>query len=157
MGFPGSSAGKESVCNAGDPGLIPGSGRSPGEEHGNPLQYSCLENPHGPRSLVDYSPWGHRVGQTEPLSTHTHTHTHTPLKCKLFSRAPMWMGLNSNLDPSHPTRPSRMLLILIVSQIPIPELKINSLWIAIHQMLAWKCFIALFIHYLFIHYLWCSV
>ena len=37
--------GKESVCNAGDPGSIPGSGRSPGEGNGNPLEYSCLENP----------------------------------------------------------------------------------------------------------------
>ena len=37
--------GKASACNAGDPGLIPGSGRSPGEGNGNPLQYSCLENP----------------------------------------------------------------------------------------------------------------
>ena len=36
---------EESACNAGDLGLIPGSGRSPGEENGNPLQYSCLENP----------------------------------------------------------------------------------------------------------------
>ena len=45
MGFPGSSAGKESACNAGDPGLIPGSGRSPGERNGNPLPHSCLENP----------------------------------------------------------------------------------------------------------------
>ena len=44
-GFPSSSVGKESACNAGDPGLIPGSGRSPGEGSGNPLQYSCLENP----------------------------------------------------------------------------------------------------------------
>ena len=43
MGFPGSSAGKES-CNAGDPGSIPGSRRSPGGGYGNPLQYSCLEN-----------------------------------------------------------------------------------------------------------------
>ena len=42
--FPGGSAGKESACNAGDQGSIPGSGRSPGEEHGNPLQYACLEN-----------------------------------------------------------------------------------------------------------------
>ena len=42
--FPGDSDGKESACNAGDSGLIPGSGRSPGEGHGNPLQYSCLEN-----------------------------------------------------------------------------------------------------------------
>ena len=39
------SDGKASVCNAGHPGLIPGSGRSPGEGNGNPLQYSCLENP----------------------------------------------------------------------------------------------------------------
>ena len=42
--IPGSSDGKESTCNAGDLGLIPGSGRSPGEGDGNPLQYSCLEN-----------------------------------------------------------------------------------------------------------------
>ena len=45
MGFPHSSVGKESSCNVGDPGSIPGSGRSPGERNGNPLQYSCLENP----------------------------------------------------------------------------------------------------------------
>ena len=44
-GFPGGSDGKESVCNAGDPGSIPGSGRSPGGGHGNPLQSSCLQNP----------------------------------------------------------------------------------------------------------------
>ena len=44
-GFPGSSDSKESACNAGDPGSIPGLGRSPGEENSNPLQYSCLENP----------------------------------------------------------------------------------------------------------------
>ena len=43
--FPGSSEIKESACNAGDVGLIPGLGRSPGEGNGNPLQYSCLENP----------------------------------------------------------------------------------------------------------------
>ena len=60
-GFPGSSAGKESTCNAGDPGSIPGLGRSPGEGIGYPLQYSCLENPHGQRSLVGYTPWSHRV------------------------------------------------------------------------------------------------
>ena len=42
--FPGGSDGKESVCIVGDPGLIPDLGRSPGEENGNPLQYSCLEN-----------------------------------------------------------------------------------------------------------------
>ena len=44
-GFPGASEVKASACNAGDLGLITGSGRSPGEVNGNPLQYSCLENP----------------------------------------------------------------------------------------------------------------
>ena len=44
-GFSGGSDGKASVCNAGDPALIPGSGRSPGEGNGTPLQHSCLENP----------------------------------------------------------------------------------------------------------------
>ena len=44
-GFPGSSADKQSTCNAGDLGLIPGWGRSPGEGNNNPLQYSCLGNP----------------------------------------------------------------------------------------------------------------
>ena len=98
-GFPGSSAGKY-TCNAGGPRLIPGSGRSPGEEMGYPLQCSwaslvtqtqrfclkcgrpgfdpwlgrspggghgnpcsCLENPHGQRSLAGYSPWGHNQTQ----------------------------------------------------------------------------------------------
>ena len=46
LGFPDSSAGKESACNIGDPGSISGLGRSPGGGHGNLLQYSCLENPH---------------------------------------------------------------------------------------------------------------
>ena len=44
-GFPGGSDDKASVCNAGDPGSIPGLGRSPGEGNGSPLQYSCLKNP----------------------------------------------------------------------------------------------------------------
>ena len=106
LGFPGSSAGKESACNAGDPGLIPGLGRSSGEGviyslqyfgaslvaqmvknllqygspglerspeggHDNPLQYFCMKNPHGQRSLMSYSPWSHKeLGMTEQLSTH---------------------------------------------------------------------------------------
>ena len=45
VGFLGGSDSKESACSAGNLGLIPGSGRSPGEGNGNPLQYSCLENP----------------------------------------------------------------------------------------------------------------
>ena len=59
-GFPGGSDGKESACNVGDLGLIPELGRSPGEGNGNPLQYSCLENPHGQRSLAGYKLWGHK-------------------------------------------------------------------------------------------------
>ena len=45
LGFPGGSGSKESACNAGDLGLMPGSGRSPGEGNGNPLQCSCMRNP----------------------------------------------------------------------------------------------------------------
>ena len=57
--FPGGSDSKESSCNVGGLSLILGSGRPPGGGHGNPLLYSCPENPHGQRSLVGYSPWGH--------------------------------------------------------------------------------------------------
>ena len=60
MGFPGRSAGKESTCNAGDPGSIPGLGKSPGEGIGYSLQYSCLESPHEQRSLAGYSLGGHK-------------------------------------------------------------------------------------------------
>ena len=56
----GGSDGKESACNAEELGSIPGLGRSPGRGHGNTFQHSCLENPHGQRSLVGYSPWGRK-------------------------------------------------------------------------------------------------
>ena len=62
--FLGGSYGEESTCNEGDLGLIPGLGRTPGGGHGNPLQYSCLENPHGQKSLAIYSPWGHKESDT---------------------------------------------------------------------------------------------
>ena len=71
--FPGGSEVKESACNAGDLGSIPGSGRSPGGGNGNPLQYSCLEN------LMDIGAWWatvHRVTKSPTrLSNFTHTHT----------------------------------------------------------------------------------
>ena len=54
---------KSPPANSGDTrdvGSIPGVGRSPGGGHGNPLHYSCLENPHGQRSLAGHSPWGHK-------------------------------------------------------------------------------------------------
>ena len=74
--FPGGSEGKESACNAGDWGLIPGLGKSSGERYGNPLQYSCLEN------SMDRGAWQdtvHGVAKswTQLSDSHTHTHTHT--------------------------------------------------------------------------------
>ena len=65
MGFPGSSDGKESACNVGDAGSIPGSGESPRGVNGNPLQYSCLENP------MD-RPWGCKELDTTERLRHTH-------------------------------------------------------------------------------------
>ena len=59
--------------NAGDirdVGLILGSGRSPGGGHSNPLQYSCLENPHGQRNLTCYSPWNHKASDTTEATEH---------------------------------------------------------------------------------------
>ena len=65
--FPGSSDGKASAYNAGDPGSIPGSGRSPGEGNGNPLQCSCLENP------MDRGAWWATVqGLTKSRTLHFH-------------------------------------------------------------------------------------
>ena len=49
-------------------GLIPGPGRAPGEENGSSLQYSCLETPHGQRSLVVYSPWGRTESDTTEVT-----------------------------------------------------------------------------------------
>ena len=70
MGLPSGSDGKEYACHMGNLGSIPGLGRSPGGGHDNPLQYPCLENPHGQRSLVGYSLWGFKESNmTEGLST----------------------------------------------------------------------------------------
>ena len=79
LGFHGGSDSKESTCNAGVLCSIPRLGRSPGRGHSNSLQYSCLENPHGQRSLAGYSPWGHKqsdmteqlnIAQPSPASLH---------------------------------------------------------------------------------------
>ena len=80
-GFPGGSDGKESACNVGDPGSIPGLGRSPGEGNGYPLQkngYPFLPGKfHGQRSLVGYSPWdwesGTRLSNWHDWATNTFT------------------------------------------------------------------------------------
>ena len=69
---------KNSLASAGDvrdTDLIPGSRRSPGEGNGNPLQYSCLEKPHGQRSLVGYSPQDCKESDTSEATQHTHART----------------------------------------------------------------------------------
>ena len=69
LGFPGGSDSKESACNVGDLGLIPGSRRSPGEGNGNLLQHSCPGESHGQRSLADYNPLGRKeLDVTEKLT-----------------------------------------------------------------------------------------
>ena len=74
---------KLSACNVGDLSSIPGSGRSPGEGNGNPLQYSCMEKYHGWRSMVGYSPWDcKQLDTTEQLYWFTGTYprlAHKPL------------------------------------------------------------------------------
>ena len=69
--FPGGPDSKEITCNVGDLGSIPGLGRSPGGGNGNPLQYSCLENPYGERSLAGYSPSGHKESDTTDQAQHS--------------------------------------------------------------------------------------
>ena len=78
LGFSGSSDGKESACSAGDTGLIPGLGRSPGEGNGNPLQYCCLDNSMN-RGAWQHSPWGHKESDTtEWLVLLPFLHTNPP-------------------------------------------------------------------------------
>ena len=74
--FPGGSDGKVSAYNAGDPGSIPGSGRSPGEGNGNPLQYSCLENPMGGGAW-----WAavHEVAESD-MTEWLHFHVHSTMR-----------------------------------------------------------------------------
>ena len=75
MGFPGSASGKESACQCRRHrrcGFDPWLGKCPEGGHGNRLQYSCLENPHRQRSLVDYSLWGHKGSD---MTEHAHMHS----------------------------------------------------------------------------------
>ena len=71
--FPRSSVDKESACKAGDPASIPGLGRSPGEENGNPLQYSCLENP------MDRGAWQATVHGVSRVEHEQPNHCYTSL------------------------------------------------------------------------------
>ena len=73
-GFPGGSDGKESACSVGDPGSIPGSGRSPGEGNGNPLQYSFLENP------IDREAWQATVHEVTKSQKQPSNFTHFQMR-----------------------------------------------------------------------------
>ena len=90
-GFPSGSDGKESACDAGDLGLVPGLRRSSREWYSNPLQYLCLENPQGQRSLVVYSPWVCKESDmTEWLSTQ-----HNPKLKIIFLKWNQSLGISS--------------------------------------------------------------
>ena len=120
------SDGKASACNAGDQGSIPGSGRSPGEGTGNPLQYSCLKKFHGQRSLVGYNPWG----------------------CKESDITERLYLLN-NISPSN--NHSNQLLIVLICQhqsrflqhnlYKLPPFLSNTLWLSnlLIWVSAWPC------------------
>ena len=82
--FPAGSEGKESACNAGDPGSISGLERSSGEGNGNPLQYSCLENPMDGGAWRATAPWGRKESDTTE-HLHFHFHTHADLLLKNYS------------------------------------------------------------------------
>ena len=76
LSFPGGSDGKESACNVGNLGSIPGLERSPGGGNGNPFQYSCLEKCHGQMSLAGYNPCGRKeVDTTEHKNTNLQAFT----------------------------------------------------------------------------------
>ena len=75
---------KASAYNAGDLGSIPGSGKSPGEDNGSPLQYSCQENPIDGGAWWGYSPWGHKELDTAKL---LHLLTYFPQRLKQYSLA----------------------------------------------------------------------
>ena len=73
VGLPGGIDSNKSACNVEDLGSIPGFGRFSGGEHGNPSQYSCLENLHGQKSLAGYSPWCRTESDTTEVIKHQHS------------------------------------------------------------------------------------
>ena len=84
-GFPGGSEGKESACSERDLGSVPGLGRSHAGGPGNPVEYSCLENPHGQRSLASY------MGSKESDMTKQLSTAHRLLKISLIKVSPLYI------------------------------------------------------------------
>ena len=119
LGLPWQLSGKESSCNAGDTGdvgSIPGSGRSPHGGHGNPFQYSCLEN------HMDRGAWWaavHRVAKSQTrlkqLSVHTCTHTHThSIMITLFKLSYISWNSNSLNETAEWAGKKKWMLIFLV-------------------------------------------
>ena len=99
LGFPGGSDGKESAYNVWELGLIPGSGKTPREGNGYPLQY-YLKNPHEQRSLVGCSPWGPKESDTtEPTNAHTHTQDVNMMESwvEIYKYSLLYVSLNKKL------------------------------------------------------------
>ena len=115
LSFPGSSVKKESACNVGDWCSIPGLGRSPGEGNGNPLQYSCLENPRQRRAWRATDHGVARVGHDLATKTATTTHNFKYamtvymqiwfLKCRIMLRL-LTVESNTKLSPPPSSCPS---------------------------------------------------
>ena len=91
---------------AGDAGPIPELGRPPGGGHGNPLQYSCLENPHGQRSLAVYSPQGHKESDLTEATLHARTKVRNLLgilNCGLKGSVQFWFMCHQHLAGTQQT------------------------------------------------------
>ena len=95
--FPCSSVGKESACSVGDPGSIPGLGRSPGEGNGNPLQYPWPRKFYGQRSLVGCSPWDRKeMGMTEWLTHNIQILPAGSIGKKVLQLPPTWFNYSDS-------------------------------------------------------------
>ena len=104
LGFPAISDGKESACNSGDLGSIPGLGRSPGEGNGYSHEYSCLENPCGQRSLAGSCPWDHKeLDTTEQLTQQYTTNFWRPLFLLYIIAPGCPHGVSSSTHCGYPT------------------------------------------------------
>ena len=116
------SAGKESAWNARDFSSIPGLGRSPAEGIGYPLQYSCLENPHGPKSLVGYSPWGCKESDmTDWMTKHSTSHpARTIFQDCPHSGSPVWPHSRGHFSGSPPHSAWGLMSFFLLSLLSAP-------------------------------------